>query len=161
MSLKDLNQSNIQRQNILNNNIAIEKISKYIDFTGIYFQEEYKYTKQMIATFYGVDERTIDRYLEKFRDELKTNGYVLVKGKSLKELKSTFSHVINVASKTIQIGLVNFRTFLNIGMLLVESENAKILRSRILDIAIKTINEKNGCGTKYIIEMMQTIYLQH
>lgn len=35
-------------------------------------------------------------------------------------------------------------------MLLTESEKAKWVRSRILDIVIATINEKTGGGTKYI-----------
>ncbi len=35
-------------------------------------------------------------------------------------------------------------------MLLTESENAKLLRSKILDIVIETINERTGGGTKYI-----------
>ena len=35
-------------------------------------------------------------------------------------------------------------------MLLAESENAKHLRSKMLDIVIETINEKTGGETKYI-----------
>ncbi len=35
-------------------------------------------------------------------------------------------------------------------MLLTESEKAKHLRSKILDIVIDTINEKTGGGTKFI-----------
>jgi hypothetical protein len=82
--------------------------------------------------------------------ELKHNGYILSKGKQLKDLKLQFGHVINVPSKTTQLGLFNFRAFLNLGMLLVESENAKLLRSKILDIVIDTINERTGGGTKFI-----------
>ncbi|MGL5957916.1 MAG: DNA-binding protein, partial [Phocaeicola sp.] len=108
------------------------------------------YTKSMVAEFYQVEERTIERYVERFVDELKHNGYVLIKGKSLKMLKLQFAHVINVGSKTTQLGLFNFRAFLNLGMLLTESEKAKQLRSLILDIVISTVNEKVGGGTKYI-----------
>lgn len=54
----------------------------------------------MVANYFEVDERTVKRYLEKYSDELKHNGYVLSKGKLLKELKLQFSHVINVQSKT-------------------------------------------------------------
>lgn len=104
----------------------------------------------MVADFYGVDTSTIDRYLSVNGDELKYNGYVLCKGKALKEFKLQFAHLINEASKTTQLGLFNFRSFLNIGMLLTESERAKALRSAILDIVIATINEKTGGGTKFI-----------
>lgn len=54
------------------------------------------------------------------------------------------------ATKVTQLGLFDFRAFLNIGMLLAESEKAKKVRSLILDIVISTINEKAGGGTKYI-----------
>lgn len=147
---KDLTISNIERQNILNNRIAIEKIGAQLDIQGIFFDSEYRFTKKMVADFYEVDERTIDRYIEKYSDELKFNGYFLSKGKSLKQLKLDFAHVINVVSKTTQLGLFNFRALLNIGMLLTESEKAKQVRSLILDIVISTINEKVGGGTKFI-----------
>ena len=65
-------------------------------------------------------------------------------------MKLQFAPVVNVGSKTTQLGLFNFRSFLNIGMLLAESEKAKALRSAILDIVIAIINEKTGGGTKYI-----------
>ena len=68
----------------------------------------------------------------------------------LKEFKLQFAHLINEASKTTQLGLFNFRAFLNIGMLLTESEKAKQVRSIMLDLVISTINEKTGGGTKYI-----------
>jgi len=41
----------------------------------------------MVADYYEVEERTIDRYLENYEQELRHNGYFLCKGKSLKELK--------------------------------------------------------------------------
>ena len=150
VKMKDLTNSNIDRQNILNNRFALEKIQEYIGLPGMLFEGEYKFTTQMVADFYGVDERTIKRYLENYDQELKHNGYILSKGKQLKDLKLQFGHVINVPSKTTQLGLFNFRAFLNLGMLLAESENAKLLRSKMLDIVIETINERTGGGTKYI-----------
>lgn len=147
---KELTISNIERQNILNNRYAVEAIMQKIEFPGMLFNGEYRYTKSMVADFFEVEERTIERYVEKFADELKHNGYVLTKGKTLKDLKLQFAHVINVGSKTTQLGLFNFRAVLNIGMLLTENEKARLLRSLILDIVISTINEKVGGGTKYI-----------
>jgi len=87
---------------------------------------------------------TIDRYLTQYADELKHNGYVLSKGNQLEEFKLQFAHVINVGSKTTQLGLFNFRAVLNVGMLLTESEKAKQVRARILDIVISTINKRAG-----------------
>ena len=148
--MKDLTTSNIDRQNILNNRFAVEKMQSQIGITGMLFNGEYLFTKQMVADFYEVDTSTIDRYLSSYCEELKHNGYVLCKGKSLKEFKLQFAHLINEASKTTQLGLFNFRAFLNIGMLLTESEKAKQVRSIMLDLVISTINEKTGGGTKYI-----------
>lgn len=148
--MKDLTVSNIERQNVLNNRFAIEHIQKALDITGMMFEGEYRFTKKMVADFYEVEERTIERYIENYGSELSANGYFLCKGKQLKDLKLQFAPVINVGSKTTQLGLFNFRSFLNIGMLLAESEKAKALRSAILDIVIATINEKTGGGTKYI-----------
>ena len=148
--MKDLTNSNIDRQNILNNKFALAKIQEFIGLPWMLFEGEYKFTVQMVADFYGIDERTVKRYLEKYDQELKHNGCILSRGKHLKTLKLEFGHVINVPSKTTQLGLFNFRAFLNLGMILVESENARHLRSKLLDIVIETINEKTGGGTKYI-----------
>ena len=146
--------STIERQNILNNRFAVETIQKALNIEAMFFDGQYCFTKQMVADFYEVDERTIERYLESHEQELKYNGYFLCKGKLLKELKLQYDlrHVsdINVATKTTIIGLFNFRAFLNIGMLISESEKAKQVRSLILDIVIESIHERTGGGTKYI-----------
>lgn len=55
----------------------------------------------------------------------------------------------NIA-KAPQLGIFDFRAFLNLAMLLRESERAALLRKAILDIAIDTINRRTGGGTKYI-----------
>lgn len=148
--MKNLTTSNIERQNILNNKYALQQIQDYIGLTGMLFEGEYLFTTKMVADFYEIDERTVKRYLEKNGEELKHDGYILSKGKHLKEIKVQFGPVINFTSKTTQLGLFNFRAFLNLGMLLSESERARHLRSKILDIVIETINERTGGGTKFI-----------
>lgn len=147
---KDLTISNIERQNVLNNRFAIETVRQQLELPAMFFNNEYCFTKQMVADFYEVDISTIDRYLTKYDDELKHNGYFLCRGKLLTQFKLEFGHLINEATKTTVLGLFNFRSILNIGMLLSESEKAKKIRSIILDIVISTINEKTGGGTKYI-----------
>lgn len=69
----------------------------------------------MVTDFFEVDLSTIDRYLEKYSDELEHNGYILSKGKRLKNFKLEFGHLIYKASKTTQLGLFNFRSFLEMG----------------------------------------------
>lgn len=148
--MNDLTVSNIERQNVLNNRYAVDALQENLGFTGMLFEGEYRFTKKMVADFYEVEERTIERLLEDHGDELKYNGYILSRGKQLKEFKLQFAPVINVGSKTTQLGLFNFRAVLNVGMLLTESEKAKQVRTRILDIVIATINGRAGGGTKYI-----------
>lgn len=148
--MKELTESNIDRQNILNNKYALQRIQEYIGLPGMLFEGEYRFTKKMVADFFEIDVSTIDRYLSQNEAELKHNGYILSKGKQLKEFKLQFLHLINEAKNTPQLGLFNFRSFLNLAMLLRESEKARHLRSKILDIVIDTINQRTGGGTKYI-----------
>jgi hypothetical protein len=51
---------------------------------------------------------------------------------------------------TTILGVFNLRALLNIGMLLTESEKAKALRSRMLDIVIDNLNQKLGGSAKYV-----------
>ena len=118
MQMKDLTNSNIDRQNILNNHYALSQIQEYIGLPGMIFEGEYRFTKEMVANFFEIDISTIDRYLTKYEAELKHNGYILTKGKQLKDLKLQFDHLIDKASKTRQLGLFNFRALLNLSMYL-------------------------------------------
>jgi len=107
----------------------------------------------------------VERYLENYRDELIQNGFTVLRGKSLKEFKLWLKEQsvtdIHVGSKVTQLGLFNFRTFLNLAMLLVESEKARVLRSVILDIVIDTINKRTGGGTKYINQRDEDFVVQY
>ena len=148
--MKDLTISAIDRQNILNNKKAIENIQIYLGISGMLFQGEYRFTRQQVAEFFLIDSSTIDRYLSQHEEELKHNGYVNLKGKVLKEFKEEFGWMLQEGAKAPQLGVFNFRSFLNLGMLLTESEKAKALRSKVLDIVIDTLNQKLGGSTKYI-----------
>jgi hypothetical protein len=147
---KDLTMSAIDRQNILNNKVALEGIQEYIGVSGMFFKKEYRFTKSQVSDFYGIDISTIERYLSSNEEELKHNGYENLKGKSLKDFKEEFGWMLQEGLKAPQLGVFNFRSFLNLGMILTESEKAKALRSVILDIVIDTLNQKIGGSTKYI-----------
>lgn len=148
--MKDLTISNIDRQNVLNNPIALDTIQEYIGLTGMFFNGEYVFTKDKLSSFYNISESTVERYLENNENELRHNGYQVLKGKKLKEFKEQYGNIVTITSKTRQLGIFNFRAFLNLGMLLVESEKAKALRSKILDIVLDSLNQKTGGSTKYI-----------
>ena len=147
---KDLTTSEISRQNILNNPVALPRIREALEIKPLEFNGVLYVTKQMAADFYEVDIRTIENCLSANENELHRNGYKVLTGKELKEFKLHFDTEIDFGIKTVRLGIFDFRSFLNIGMLLTTSEKAKQVRSLMLDIVISVINEKSGGGTKYI-----------
>ena len=151
---KDLTTSRIHRANILNNELAINEIRENSNFDAILFEGKYIFTKEMISTFFNVDDRTIERYISNYSEELNENGYHVLRGQALKNfLRAYYEHFgtdINVASKITVLGVFEFKSFLNLAMLLSESSNARILRQAMLDIVIDLINKKTGGSTKYI-----------
>jgi hypothetical protein len=152
---KDLTVSQVDRQNILNNPYALQEIEKATRITGIPFEGKTVVLKEQVSAFFEVTPRTIDNYIDKFSDELRQNGYEVLRGNRLKTFKvSVREQGVNetdfVNIKVPQLGVFDFRAFLNIAMLITESERARLLRQMILDIVIDTINQRTGGGTKYI-----------
>ena len=92
--MKDLTQSPIDRQNILNNNEAIEKIQNHIGLVGLLYEGEYLFTSKMVADFFDVTTRTLTNILNKNEDEVKHNGYQVIKGHKLKEFKDLFGPLL-------------------------------------------------------------------
>lgn len=170
---RDLTQSAIDRQNILNNPHAIDSIQSKMGISGLLFNEEYKFTTKMVMDFYDISRASVSRYVSNHQEELLHNGYQILKGQKLKEFKELFAHLIvpneddeaqsitddalsgqsnvNQSIKRIKaLAVFNFRAVLNLGMLLTESEKAKQVRSLMLDVVIDTINKRIGGSTKYI-----------
>ena len=148
----DLTTSPLSRQNILNNPYALSKIEEYLELGGIVFEDEVVFTKQQIAQLFDISDSTIEKYLAAHADELKSNGYRVLRGKSLKDFKQIISGtVIDYGTRTTTVlGIFTFRAILNLAMLLTESDRARLIRSRILDIVIDVMAERVGGHTKYI-----------
>ena len=170
---KDLTNSQIERKNVLNNNYAIKEIYENVGFIGIMFEKKYRFTKQQVAYYFEVDTRTIDRLLENNKEELVQNGYEVYTGIKLRQFKETISNLnathsshhndINVVmmvqnddnelvniTKAARLSVFTYKTFLNLGMLLVGSEKAHQLRSVVLNIVIDVLNKKLKGSSKYI-----------
>ncbi|MFT5116843.1 MAG: hypothetical protein ACI9NY_000366 [Kiritimatiellia bacterium] len=147
----DLTSSSIDRQNVLNNRYALEKIEEHLALGGLEFEGDRWFTKQQLLALFDVSESTIEKYLASHEVELKANGYQLLKGKNLKKFKDLSDGTVrDYGTKTSILGVFNFRAMLNIAMLLTESERAKAVRSRILDIVIDVVAERAGGHTKFI-----------
>lgn len=154
---KNLTTSKLDRQNILNNEKALDEIQKQTGIQGVIFENKVYFTKMMVATYFEVDVRTIERYVSENVDELSSNGYEIIKGKRLKNFIDEIEkmdvpdiNVGNISNRTPQLAIFDFRSFLDLAMLLVESQPAKSLRQIMLDIVIDFINQKADGGTKYI-----------
>ena len=154
MMSKDLTTSRLDRQNILNNDLAVEEIQESVEIKSVPWNERLYLTKELAAAFFNVDIRTIERYISNFSDELKANGMEILKGKKLESFirayDDTFATDINVGHKIRSMTAFDFRAFLHMAILLSESEKARALRQLMLDIVIDLINRKTGGGTKYI-----------
>ena len=137
---KDLTNSVLVRQNVLNNIYAVEEIQKAVGIKGVLFEQSYRFVKKQLADFYGVTERTIENCLEKNDKELQRNGYEVLKGKRLIDFKLSASKSdvseIDFGNKTPQLGIFDFRAFLNVGMLLTDSERARMERRELMNNAL-------------------------
>jgi hypothetical protein len=153
---KDLTSSELDRQNILNNPYALEEIENAAGIRGIPFEGKTVVLKDQAASFFEVSLRTIENYLVQNGEELGRNGYEVLKGKRLKGIKLAILEAdvpeidFGNIKMTPQLGVFDFRAFLNLAMLMRESERASLLRKAILDIVMDTINQRTGGATKYI-----------
>ena len=62
--MKNLRQSAIDRQNILNNGAFINKIQEHFGFTGLLYNGEYLFTSKMLADFFDITTRTLTNLLK-------------------------------------------------------------------------------------------------
>lgn len=151
MTLKKLPDSEVDRRNILNNDYAIAAIQEQVGISGVHFENEFKFTVRQVAQFYEVESRTIERYIVSEADELRANGYEVLSGKRLEQFKSDIELTdIHVGKNTPKLGIFNFKALMNLGMLLVESEKARLLRGLILNVVIDVMSQKSGGTTKFI-----------
>ena len=94
--------------------------------------------------------------LQSYPEVIHSNGYVVLCGQALTSLKEIISEMyvpeidFGNIKMSPQRGDFDFRAFLNLAMLVVESDRARTLSRMMLDIVIDTINLRAGGGTKYI-----------
>ena len=71
-----------------------------------------------MATFFEVTLRTVENYLEQNAEELSQNGYEVISGNRLKELKLAIEGLddpetdFGIIQKTALLGVLDFRAFL-------------------------------------------------
>ncbi|MEZ8633431.1 DNA-binding protein [Vibrio lentus] len=147
----DLTESKHSRQNILNNQFALEQAEEHLGLGGLLYQGETVFTKQQVMDLFQISESTIEKYIASHNEELKGNGYQLIKGKNLRDFKTlTSGTVTNYGTKTSVLGIFTFRAVLNFAMMLTDSEKAKVIRSQLLDIVIDVMALRSGGQTKFV-----------
>ena len=147
---KNLLESDIDRQNILNNPFALNDIRESLGIKTLFFENKYWLITRQVAQYFEVDIKTIQRCLDLNEQELRQNGYEIFTEERLRIAKKMYVSDINVLEldiRTPTLGMFDFRAFLNIAMLLQQSEKAKELRSLILNLAISSINKRVGDAT--------------
>lgn len=150
----DLTESYLDRQNILNNKIAITEAENIYNLNGVMFEGVQRYSNQQVADFFEVDTRTIERVVESNRDELEDNGLLLLTGKKLAQFKALVADElesdISIGATSRSFSVSSFRTILNFAMLIKTSDQARLVRSKILDIVLEVLMQKTDGEVKYI-----------
>jgi hypothetical protein len=106
---KDLTSSPRDRQNILNNPYALEKIEEHLGLGGTYYEGELLFTKQQLVEIFAISESTIEKYLASHSDELRANGYKVLRGQKLREFKASMDvSVTDYGNKTPTLGVFTY-----------------------------------------------------
>ena len=110
------------------------------------------YTTEMVANYYEVDKNTIEKLVSRNIDELTKNGYCIKTKQNLLADKMSVKTKRGGFNVLDNKGIATFtkRTVLNVGMLLRDSEIAKEIRSRLLDIVHDS--EKGNGDISTVIE---------
>ena len=129
---KDLTNSQLDRQNILNNPYAIAEIEKAAGIEGIVFEGRSVLLKEQVAEFFEVTPRTIDTHLELRRNKDETLcGNRLRKNKVL--LRDVFGGEMGFVTKTSAGGLFDLKApFASPGQ-----KSAQLVRG--LDVTLRSV----------------------
>lgn len=87
-------------------------------------------TTELVARYYEVSTDTIKKLVERHREELEGNGYRVLEGEELSDMKS----LCRIESRVRSLAIFSRRAVLNVGMLLRDSQVARALRTYLLNV---------------------------
>ncbi|MCX4747691.1 hypothetical protein OG455_19595 [Kitasatospora sp. NBC_01287] len=90
-------------------------------------------TARLMADYFEVGERAINAVVHRHRDELRGNGYTVLKGAELQDFLSCTMQLRRTPGTGL--GVFPRRAVLNVAMLLRDSEVARAVRRHLLDAA--------------------------
>ncbi len=108
------------RENILQNEQTLQELENVLPLNS-----DAPFSKEDMAQTLAIEASIIDAYVTRYGNELCSSGYQPLGGNVLEE---TFS----------------FRAFINLAMLVVESEQARKIRNQIFDVAIGVVARMQG-----------------
>ena len=125
--------------NEVSNEKALESLNKAKALIMAFWKGENIATTAQIAEFYEVSEDIARKTVSRHRDEFESDGLKVLRGKALNEVRDIMSLSPNSPNETIW----NPRCALRLGMLLRDSEIAKLVRTVILD-SLEVIPAQSG-----------------
>lgn len=125
--------------NEISNEKALESLNKAKALIMAFWKGENIATTAQIAEFYEVSEDIARKTVSRHRDEFESDGLKVLRGKALNEVRDIMSLSPNSPNETIW----NPRCALRLGMLLRDSEIAKLVRTVILD-SLEVIPAQSG-----------------
>ena len=92
-------------------------------------------TVEQVANYYEVGDKAINSLMGRNKEELESNGLIILKGTELKAFKGQLQDevTLNKLKFASQLALFDKRAILNVAMLLEESQVAKEVRTLLLD----------------------------
>lgn len=108
------------------------------------------YTTEMVADYYEVGVEAIQSLIKDNREEIKTNGFKLMKRSEILNVLGGQLENFKVPNRGMNV--FTKRTVLNVGMLLRDSKIAQEVRSRLLDIT-HDAEKDNGSVANVVSEL--------
>ena len=126
------------RQNMVERVEVLEQVKEILTLGTTDFV-----TVELAANYYDVEKTVIEKVIQRHKDEINSDGFRVYKSKELKEILETVGNTKNGQNVSFKIPprglrLIPKRALLRIGMLLRDSEIAKEVRSKLLDIVHDT-----------------------
>lgn len=95
-------------------------------------------TTEQVAAFYEIPADTVQTAIKSHRDELKSDGLKVLRGKSLREVVSVFDTSPSTPSLTVWTP----RAALRLAMFLRDSDVARQVRTLLIEIAVQSAEER-------------------
>ena len=102
---------------------------------------------EQVANYYEVTKKAIETVIKRNKDEIESDGYMVLKGEELKDFKNKICLLHGegnkiISNKTQTFSILTKRAMLRIGMLLTTSEIAKQVRTHLLNCEEEVSQEK-------------------